>query len=348
MKSWLIYMLIFAGAVAVVADEPNRIDVTKPNEQAGSSALKWLETQQNEDGGWTAGDDARAASPTENTGLVVLAYLGAGQTHREGEYKKTIHAGLKYLVSQLKVVEKTGDLRGPRGDMTAHAIAAWALCEAYANTQDKELLAPVQLSINFIEAQQGKETGGWKDDVMADLSVVTSAWQLHAFKSAHMAYLNVKKDTVLGAMKFLDNVQLEGGSAYPGVTGKREHQATAAGLLSRLMLGWKKSKPEVAKGLANVGEGGPREHDVVANYFTHQLHLTCLGDTWKPWRDAINKQLHDTQIKDGEAAGSWSDSDDPAFQRIGAVGQTAFNVMILTTGRRDRPGIKVDEDEFPL
>ena len=37
------------------------------------------------------------------TGLALLAFLGAGQTHKEGQYKSQVKAGLYYLINQAKI-----------------------------------------------------------------------------------------------------------------------------------------------------------------------------------------------------------------------------------------------------
>ena len=351
-------MLLTAALLSgLSADNPSSAEelqklreTAQPDDEMISPALRWLAAQPNEDGSWTSGEDKRAAAPTETTGLAVQAFLSAGQTHREGAYGKPVHAGLAYLIKQIKVEENRGDLRGPGGDLTAHAIATLALCEAYAVTHDKELLGPAQMGVNFIAARQDEESGGWKDDAMASPSVVTTAWQLLAVKNAHMAYLQVNKNAIVGATKFLDQVQLDEGAAYPNPAGRRDRQAGAAGLLCRMMLGWKRKRPQVVQGLAAVGKGGPRPHDVVANYFAHQLHRECAGEAWPAWSNALRKQLHDTQLADGDNAGSWRDTDDPSFPRVGAIGQTALSVIMLRTGLHlgdllRRPD---DEDEFEL
>ena len=67
------------------------------------------------------------------TGLALLAFLGAGETHKHGKYKRTVRQGLKYL----KEIQDPEGCFGPRteGHFTYnHAIGALTMAEAYAMT----------------------------------------------------------------------------------------------------------------------------------------------------------------------------------------------------------------------
>lgn len=348
-------MRLQGTAWKVVQEQAAPQDAECNREAALPAALNWMDEKQQDDGGWALDgtmrkDELRPATSTEATGLALLAYLGAGQTHKEGVHKKQVDAGLAFLIKQMKVKERRGDLRGSRGDMISHAIAANAICEAYAMTHDKELLAPAQFAVNYIIGQQDEKSGGWKADSMGRPSVAATGWQLQALKSAHMAYLSVPGDTVVSATKFLDDVQLDAGRAYPGGDGRREHQATAIGLYSRRMLGTKRSDPAMVGGLAAVGRDGPQQHDVIANYFAHRLHHSVLGESWQSWNSAIRKQLVDSQCRDGEQVGSWYDAKDASKARGGRLLQTAIDAMVLETYVRGPDLIRGqnEENEFPL
>lgn len=109
----------------------------KPIVDAG---LNWLAHHQLADGGWAfehrvgecqercpnPGDlkNARIAA----TGFALLPFLGAGHSHLEGPYRRTVAGGLKYIMAN----------QGPRGGMVeaggqmyGHGIATLALCEAF-------------------------------------------------------------------------------------------------------------------------------------------------------------------------------------------------------------------------
>ena len=50
----------------------------------------------------------------------------------------------------MRVGAQGGALNEPGGQMYAHGLASIALCEAYAMTHDKDLLAPAQAALDFI------------------------------------------------------------------------------------------------------------------------------------------------------------------------------------------------------
>ena len=92
--------------------------------------------------------------------LALLPFLGAGHTHQSGEYRDVVHNGLYYLKSRIIKTAHGADLQ--EGTMYAQGLAAIALCEAYAMTQDETLRQPAQQAIDFICYAQ-HSGGGWRD-----------------------------------------------------------------------------------------------------------------------------------------------------------------------------------------
>ena len=189
------------------------------SEKAVAAALKWLAMHQCPDGGWNfdmqqvpscrgqcrnsgAEREARIAA----TGLALLPFLGAGQTHKTGKYESTVKNGLYFLVSKIKLSPQGGALNESGGSMYSHGIASIALCEAYAMTHDKSLHDPAQAAVNFICYAQDPVGGGWRYQPRqpGDTSVV--GWQIMALKSGQMAYLTVNPATLEKAKAFLKSV----------------------------------------------------------------------------------------------------------------------------------------------
>ena len=210
---------------------------TKESEAAVAMGLKWIANHQNPDGSWSFDHtlDGRRCncgnvghhktSFNGATAMALLPFLGAGNTHKKGEYKKQVEAGLYYLTRSMKVNGATGDLTDTGGKMYSHGLCAITLTEAFAMTKDRQLMAPAQMSLNFIVYAQDPVGGGWryKPRQAGDTSVV--GWQLMALKSGHMAYLNVPKNTIAGTYKFLDSVAANRGATY-GYTSPGAGQAT--------------------------------------------------------------------------------------------------------------------------
>lgn len=108
--------------------------------------LNWLARHQLADGGWAFEHrvgDCRAQCPNPGdllnarvaaTGFALLPFLGAGHSHLEGPYRRTVAGGLRYIMAN----------QGPRGGMVekggqmyGHGIATLALCEAFGVADQK-------------------------------------------------------------------------------------------------------------------------------------------------------------------------------------------------------------------
>ena len=79
-----------------------------------------------------------AQSDTAATGMALLPFLAAGQTHKsKGPYQQTITKGLAWLMKQQRA---DGDLAGNSPfPMYSHGLATLALCEAYGMTHDEHV-----------------------------------------------------------------------------------------------------------------------------------------------------------------------------------------------------------------
>ena len=86
------------------------------SEAAVTKGLQWLVRQQKNDGRWAL-TDATAADDVAATGLGLLPFLAAGQTHKpakgekEGPYARTVEFGLSYLKSKQRI---NGSFNGAR------------------------------------------------------------------------------------------------------------------------------------------------------------------------------------------------------------------------------------------
>lgn len=291
------------------------------SEAAVARALKWLADHQAADGGWSFDHNQQKCNGrckdcgtavnarTAATALGVLPFLGAGQTHKTGQYKLQVHAALRWLIANEKVTKDGGDLRGNGGGNTgmyAHGLASIALCEAYAMTQDRDLVVPAQAAIGFIVNAQDPIGGGWRYSprTPGDTSVV--GWQLMALKSGHMGYLQVPMNCIKGAEKFLDTVQGDEGATY-GYTesGKGSLAMTAVGLLCRMYTGWKREEPALIKGVERLAKAGPSKDNMYFNYYATQVLHQFEGDLWEKWNEKMRDQLIETQVKEGHETGSW-------------------------------------------
>jgi hypothetical protein len=337
---------------------------TGESEAAVARALKWFADHQNPDGSWnfdhrTGPCNGRCGNPgdlkdcrTGATAMALLPFLGSGQTHKQGEYKRNVEAGLYFLTSQMKITGNRGDLAQAGGSMYSHGIASIVLCEAYAMTQDRALATPAQLAINHIVYAQDPVGGGWRYQPRTPGDTSAVGWQLMALKSGHMAYLNVPKETIAGAVKFLDSVQTESGARY-GYTGPGNGAATSAvGLLSRMYLGWKKDHPGIERGTEIFAQAGPSKGNMYFNYYATQVMRHYEGERWDKWNKEMRDYLVSSQDRNAHQNGSWffAQGGDHGSSHGGRIYCTSMATMILEVYYRHMPiyGKAAATDDFPL
>lgn len=339
------------GTAASRSAAVRRFGGSSASEAAVAAGLRWLAEHQAPDGSWgfDHGDDGQSGgfanpgtrpSRIHATALALLPMLGAGQTHVEGKYKSVVDKGLKFLIREMKVGPDGGDLRGKDGSMLAHALATLTLCEAYGMTHDKKLIRQAQSAVDFITSSQHRQTGGWAPKAGDTPTTLVTAWHVLALKSAYMDYLRISPETVRKATAFFDRVQADDGTRY-GQTdaddAKPDDQGTAAGLLCRMYLGWKKDNPTLSRGVVYLSGQGPSKTDAMYNFYATQVRHHIRGENWRQWNAAMRDALVKSQEAQGDEAGSWFNPADVGATEGGRLEQTASNIMILEIYYRHLP-----------
>jgi len=338
---------------------------TEASETCVANALKWLARHQLPDGGWSfdlalcpschsqcrdSGKLAEARNAA--TGLALLPFLGSGQTHKESKkYKATINNGLMFLVNRMRVGPHGGALNEPGGSMYSHGIATIAICEAYAMTNDRNLLLPARAALNFVAWSQDPKGGGWRYSPREKGDTSMLGWQLMALKSGQMAGLTVPRGASRKASLFLDSVQSDGGTLYGYQSPDTGSDATVAiGLLSRMYLGWKKDNPTLQRGVHWLSKRGPSAGNMYYDYYATQVMRHWEGEEWKIWNQQMREQLTRSQAQQGHEEGSWfTGSGDMGAGPGGRLYCTAMAAMILEIYYRHMPIYRIQsvEQDFP-
>lgn len=328
-------------------------------EQAVSAALAWLAKTQSPDGRWDAsqygsgqpnfegGQDRQGAGRNADagiTGLAVLAFLGSGHTHFEGQYADTVRRGLQFLLDQQQR-RSDGSIVGSAGRfarMYCHGIATLALSEAHALTNDPQLEIPVRRAIDFTLSAQHPESGGWRygpphqrsDPQFGDTSQF--GWQLMALTSAYYSGVPIPQNTWRRADVFLSRVSFgsRGGlAAYrPGYP--TSSAMTAEAMLCRLFRSTPTNAPAIAEGAEHLmshlpGTGRP-------NYYYWYYGTLALyhlqNEDWVRWNSAVKRELLHRQMRDGswDPTSVWGASG-------GRVYSTALATLTLEVYYRYRP-----------
>lgn len=355
----------------------DRLGGSKDAERAIQQGLHWLSRQQKSDGRWELHqgypDHGFSVIKTDTgaTALALLAFLGHGNTHQNGEFSEVVAKGLKWLKGVQDPL--TGDLHDMRQEegrnaaFYAHSMATIALCEALALTHDSELQQPSERAVKYLLNSQHPENGGWKYRpisklMVGDLSV--TGWALMALHTARMAGIEVQHEDFVRASAFLDSVQVRGLSRYKYEPTSPDNKAspglTAEALLCRQWLGWPKSFPEMVQGVKYVTaeeqspswSGGRR--NVYAWYYTSQMLHNIGGEDWKRWNAAVQTAIIRNQATGGAAKagqdirGSWNPTAPPGdpyenSEKGGRLYMTSLCILILETPYRHQPIYPSDE-----
>ena len=334
-------------------------------EDAVDRALKWFIAHQMPDGGWSFdlascpscqgkcshGSKDRQAERGGATAMALLPFLGRGYTHKEGPYKKELEAGIAFLAGMC--VKGQGQCYENGGSMYSQGLAAIALSEAYAMSQDNRLQGPAQAALYFIEQAQDPVGGGWRYKPRERGDTSALGWQLMALKSGNMAYLRVNAPTVKNAIRFLDATSEDSGAFYGYMGPGREIATTAAGLLCRMYLGWKKDDPALQRGAEFLAKTGPTA-DLYYDYYATQVMHHMEGEIWQAWNAKMKPMLLKSQATSGHEAGSWYDgftggiAGGHAPKVGGRLYCTSLATMILEVYYRHLPIYRnqVTEEEF--
>ena len=348
----------------------NRLQLVQPfgadesTEQAVEAALAWLAQAQANDGSWIAamygaGTETMALgeyrhgtggrADTGVSGLALLAFLSAGHTHRDGEYRAVVAQGLNYL---LGAQMPSGDLSGAKqvgndpsvvyARMYCHSIAALALAEAYAMTRDPALLAGLSKATQYSLKAQDVRGGGWRyrPGDAGDLSQF--GWQAMVLRSSQHSGIDISTDVQRRMRTFLDSCAAgeNGGLArYLPREGRPSATMTAEALACRLLLDYplNASAQVEAERMLLQHLPGSEPDNVYFWYYATLALFQLQDDSWRTWNEALKGRLVATQHGPNQPqAGSW-DPDSIWGGYGGRVYSTALSCLCLEVYYRYLP-----------
>jgi hypothetical protein len=331
---------------------------TRESEQAVERALEWLARHQRPNGSWSlVHDDGecnhRCLHPgsqerfdTAATGLSLLAFLGAGYTHRDGKHRDTVRRGIYFLLQVRDESAGTDSYlyQSERG-MYNHGIAAFAICEAYQMTGDEDLKVPAERAAQFIINAQSYQ-GGWGYLPKAPGDLTISGWQVMALKSSYASGFEVPSRTLAYLDQFLDS-QTKDDVHYGYRNTEPAPTCTAIGMLLRMFRGRNASDPRILNAVRYLDSQGVSDSDVYFNYYATLAMFHVGGNIWIEWHPRVRDYLVKTQETNGHAAGSWY-FDNPYGREGGRLYTTAMAAMTLEVYYRYAPLYQNAELPFEL
>jgi hypothetical protein len=336
--------------------------------EAIDAGLQWLKNHQDEDGKWDCDnfmkhDDAsseicsgpgNAVHDVGVTGLALLAFLGDGSTMRGGAYKDPIKKGVKWLKEQ----QQENGLFGTNVShdfVYNHAIAAYAMCEAFGLSNSSLLKETAQKGINYLESHRNPYSVWRYQPRDNDNDTSVTGWCIMAYESGEFFGLTINKEALKLCAVWLDQVsdptglhgyskQGEPSSRKPG-----DHQTrfppekgaamTAVGLFCRFFMSQDPKEKPVMKAAADLIRSKPPVWDEKAGTIDHYYWYYATyalfqmgGAHWEDWKKKLETAVVKNQQRDKSKKnlyGSWDPTHDAWGEDGGRVYSTATLVLTL-------------------
>ena len=337
----------------------------KEVDESINRALKWLATQQEEDGSFPSIQNGQPGV----TGLCMMAFLSQGHIPGEGEYGDQLKRALDFMIS---CQNRNGMLAAAVPDrenlsraiahqpgyssVYNHAIAGLVLSECYAMVGpdqtalikpiiEKALEATCQMQ-DFRKDRKADDEGGWRylhdfDGVDSDLSV--TGWQLMFLRSAKNAGFDVQEERIARALKYVHRCYIEERGTFSYKVGFRLRTSrgmAGAGILALAHAGLHES-PKAQKagdyilksGFHQYNElGKVQDYNVIGDRYHYGL-LICSqamyqlgGRHWREFFPPVAQLLIAKQKDDG----SWPPEKIHKDAKYGNAYTTAVGVLSLS------------------
>ncbi|WP_145422364.1 prenyltransferase/squalene oxidase repeat-containing protein [Planctomycetes bacterium K23_9] len=287
-------------------------------EASVAEALQYLVNQQRPDGSWDpmksgAGQErsplgesrggAGGRATNAITGLSLLALLGSGNTHHEGEHSDAVYRGLAYLIQNQKADGSLAGNAAIYASTYAHGMASLAMCEAAAITQDPSAITAAERAIKFTIRMQHPATGGWRYTPGDPGDMSQLGWQAMVLDAGHRAKLSIDRRAISGVQKFMRSVRAgnSGGLASYRPGERPSRTMTAESLATRLLIGDRVPQSEIAEAQRSISQelpGTGQDNYYYWYYATLALHQ-LQDQSWDQWNEALTNRLLSTQRSDG-------------------------------------------------
>jgi len=341
----------------------------KATQRAVEWGLDWLKRHQDPEGFWDCDGFDMQCTDTRCTGkgqalndvgvsgLALLAFMGAGHTLTEGQYKKTVKTGVKYLCD---VQDPEDGCLVPKEGMHwmyNHAIGTLALTEAYGLSKMPLLRKYAQRALDFVH--KSKNPGkAWRYnngeiDPVEQNDVSVTGWMVMCMASAKDFKLRYHKEDMQDALLYIDEMT----DSATGRTGYKEKGSfssreagdeniwpfeeseamTAVAMLGRVFAAnvlddFDSQVPALDKGAGLLRKRLPIWNEEKGSidyyywYYGSYAMFQMAGKDWQVWKTAMEKAIVENQRTEGCERGSWDPQKDP----WGDNGGRAYSTALLT------------------
>ena len=322
---------------------------TRRTEEAVQSGLAWLARNQLKDGSWSltgpysGGVTEHEENKVAATAMALLAFQGAGSTHRTGKWQRNVTRGWNWLIER-QSPDGGFFAEGPMNHrLYTDGLCTIAVCELLGMSKDDRYREPAERAVQYLLRSQAPE-GGWRYTPRVDSDVSVTGWIVMALQSARMAGLKVPQSNFDAVMRYLDSIASHGGARYPYQAGRESTlPMTAEAILCRQYIGWPRDDPRMIAALdwiteqPNLISYGP-ERNVYYWYYATQVAHHMEGRHWQRWNEVMREAVPRAQVQRGREAGSWDPSTtDPFEARAGRLYTTCLSIYMLQVYYRHLP-----------
>jgi DNA-directed RNA polymerase subunit RPC12/RpoP/predicted RNA-binding protein len=298
--------------------------------------------QQQPDGAWKGSSTGKnALDEIALTGLVMLCFLGEGNTHVSGQHRAVLAKAVARLKSAQKDSGLIGDESSPAYRMS-HALGLFALSELRNMTGDDELEPVCQKAVNY--AIQIQEPGhGWRlADKKAPADISLTAWMQFGMLSAARGELKFLRGLLDGAVNACNAATDEKGRVNYTEPAEQtrplrhlpEYQdcltSTAAAVLMKLLSGGDATTTRMKGGFDFINASTPNGTRTNFAYFLFGTYALWQADelAYRQWKWALYSVLLPGQLREGKDAGAWDMGQFSDF-RGGKMYPTALAILAL-------------------
>ena len=288
-------------------------------EEAVVKSLRWLKKQQNGNGSW--GDGQFKASMT---GITLLAYLAHCETPLSEEFGENVLKGISFLVDLGMKNPVISEQPGLKEVCYDHAVATYALCEAYTFCKQMDIPSISNLERVVVKAvdrilDAQCPNGGWaysyNNRINPNIDLSVTGWNVQALKAAEHGGIKPTKGEIRTALRkaamYCRKTAMPDGLFSYQENGKEPRPSlVGVGVLSLQMCG-SGSDSAARKGLDWMLKSTNKPFNWKANnttsnlyqhYYGVQAAMNRGGDVWTAYNRAFRDATLGAQASDGSFA----------------------------------------------
>ena len=290
-------------------------------EEAVVKSLRWLQKQQNKDGSWGGTPHNYKCSMT---GLALLAYLAHCETPLSEEFGESVLKGISFLVDLGMKNPVISEQPGLKEVCYDHAVATYALCEAYTFCKQMDIPSISNLERVVVKAvdrilDAQCPNGGWaysyNNRINPNIDLSVTGWNVQALKAAEHGGIKPTKGEIRTALRkaamYCRKTAMPDGLFSYQENGKEPRPSlVGVGVLSLQMCG-SGSDSAARKGLDWMLKSTNKPFNWKANnttsnlyqhYYGVQAAMNRGGDVWTAYNRAFRDATLGAQASDGSFA----------------------------------------------